>query len=186
MMPHTRSCLTPHEFLDRISGRLREDVDMSKIKRCRSWIQNDLAPRLNRRGGRGVSEDEIERLIGMFSYIVFWNQLPTTRFRWVKGLVSRDSAYGTTNSGGTVIEMDPDKNKRGCRMADNLLSTLLHECCHAILEQQACRGQCGRSGCLSAWDKQVESDRGHGPAWKRLARGAENIANMHDLFEADL
>lgn len=142
-MPRVRSCLTPHESLDRISSRLLEDVDIGRVKRWRSWIRNDLALRLNRRGGHRVSASEMEPLIGIFSYIVFWNQLPTTRFRWVRGLVIRDSAYGTTNAGGTIIERDPDKNKRGCKMADNLLSTLLHECCHAILEQQTCRGRCG-------------------------------------------
>lgn len=53
-MPYNRTCLSPHDFLDRISSRLLEDVDTGRIKRCRSWIQNHLAPRLNSRGA-GVS-----------------------------------------------------------------------------------------------------------------------------------
>lgn len=151
LMPRTMRCLTPQQLLGRISQRKTSQVDMAKIDRYKAWIKNTIIPKLNRRGGYGVSVPEMERLIMFFGEIVFWNLLPWTRFRWVPGLLSNQHAYGTTNGGGTLIKMDPmSPQKQSSPRGDDMLGTLVHEACHAILEQQACRSQCGSWACRRA------------------------------------
>lgn len=66
----------------------------------------------------------------------------------------------------------------------DLLSILLHECCHAIMFQRACTGACGSARFAGIYDRQVDLEDGHGSAWVRLARGAEGIANLHKLLDS--
>ena len=181
LMPRSSGCLSAREFIDRRSLRRRADIEEAKLAHYRSWLHNDVIPVLNQ-NGEDVSESSMEMLIDFFGESLFWNSLKRTRFRWSPGL-HEDYMLGQTTVDGLVIYVDPDPRYRGSESkADRILSTLVHECCHALLHQHCCRGGCGRRGCEDLWIEQVEGDRWHGPEWCRLAGLAEGVANRRGLF----
>lgn len=185
-MPPSSGCLTPWQLLTRMSGRYKTQVNHEKLASHRSWIQNTIIPRMNRHGGRAVQAAEMQKLIDFFGEFIFWNALPRTRFRWVDYMCEDDSLLGCTSDNGTLIEMDPDphgaRRRNGC-LGNDLLSTLVHECCHAIFDQCACNGKCWSRRCATAFQEDIEPHGGHGSAWIRLAQGAEDICNREKLFK---
>lgn len=183
-MPREEDCLTAPQLLDRISQRTRVQIDTAEVAKFRCWLQTAVALALNRDGGGGVTEGDMERIIAFFGSFVFWNQLQHTRFQ----KVDLPDRFGDCSRYGCRIRMQPYPVRRRGRSfqsqnrVDQLLSTLLHECCHAVLDRHSCWGSCGRRRCSRVCMDQVRRRGGHGPRWVRLAKGADSVINRHRLF----
>lgn len=185
-MPRPRRCLSAREFIDGIAQRQQADIDQTKLAHYRTWLHDDVIPALNADGGDGVSERSMELLIEFFGEFLFWNELKRTRFQWYRHLCRDQNALGRTTAVGLLIQLDPHPPSRGGgeSNAEGILSVLVHECCHALLDQHCCQGQCGRRQCQRVFWQEVEAnwDHGHGPEWCRLAGAADGVSNHRGLF----
>lgn len=182
-MQPSSTCLTPFQFLGRISSRREDQVNHEKLGRYRAWIHGTIIPKFNRHGAQAVSVAEMEGVIAYLGEFVFWNALARVRFAWNDRLWATKQAFGTTVNGKN-IEMDPHSVPPvSGTIGDRFLGVLLHECCHAVFYQHACSGECGSRTCVQAWRTQYGARGGHGPAWVRLARGAQAVVRRHGLFD---
>ena len=185
LMPRPQHCLSARSFIDGIAQRQQADIDATKLAHYRAWLRDEVMPALDSRGGDGVSARSIELLIAFFGEFLFWNELRRTRFRWVRHLCRDQGALGCTSESGLLIQLDPHPPRRdGESKAEAILSVLVHEVCHALLEQHCCQGQCGRGRCRGVYVREVLAnwDQGHGPQWCRLAGAADGVANSRGSF----
>ncbi|KAK4627561.1 hypothetical protein CLAFUR0_04174 [Fulvia fulva] len=87
-----------------------------------------------------------------------------------------------------LIEMDPTLLGQG-RLLNSVVSTLLHEMCHAYLFLFSCQGVfCGRRSCLEGsrrYNKEI-GRTGHGAAWEQLAWAVEDFGNGLKVLRVNL
>lgn len=59
--------------------------------------------------------------------------------------------------------------------ADFTLSHLLHECVHAYLDLNSCRGSCDDADYRARYEEQIGGEGRHGERWAKLARFLEAL-----------
>ncbi|KAK4626635.1 hypothetical protein CLAFUW4_04184 [Fulvia fulva] len=133
----------------------------------------------------------IMQAIEIFNHLFFLGKLQNMHFLWREGLRARGDALtsGPGTDGYTqrvsnqqiLIVMDPEPDFTFDRTwQDDLLSTLLHECCHAFIDLYRCHKHEGHHACRN------EGKTGHGAAWFHLASEVKVAARSHLRLDAEL
>lgn len=142
------------------------------------WRPNDKAPL------------PMQKATKLLSDIFFLGQLGTIGFEWDKKL-SRPEGEGGQGAYGiapyydshksTCVIIDPDGHHVERQMPSRkvaVLSSLLHECCHAFIYKYACIEECGAEECSDQTIPTIGTT-GHASAWFLLAAFAQTFARRH-------
>jgi len=152
------------------------DMQLAAIAAFRGLVEDKATGSLLRRLGwsdaRSVSKDQMKYLMKLLSAIFFRDYQMELEFEWkncndnVFGRYTCDVHPKIELSAFDYMDASPHGNLPARTMSR--LSTLLHELVHAYLGIYACR--------CPSFVKDVESLKGHGLAWQRIASSVEHNA----------
>ena len=185
-----KKCTSAFSFLAKYETHTPAENETKRADAVRKLLHTKILPALDVKGGEGVTRGQMVQVMDFIAECILLSSLKDTRFVWEKGVseIGIDVAGGLTSHNGDIIKLDLDPPVRpdGMARGNQIMTLLLHECCHAVLKQHVCRGKCGNAEHAAEWQDHVKAESGHGKFWFGLAKYSQTKVNELELLGADM
>lgn len=168
----------PIELVNRVIELTRASWNLKDCLRLRNdlpvMLQDFFRFTSNGPHSRDTSLAMLKTISNRVSKICFCCGLQRVEVRW-EAMVN---GFGSTGGYGDDVNIAIDRFPRGLSThasAKEVVQTLLHELCHAMLRKfSCCNSACGDEACMGQREIEIGA-RGHGQAWKMLASFVEGL-----------